>query len=126
MPTDSVHQEGISPLSASPSPASQPASEFDSPTGNAATQVGQNRPLSEQILPPGGNSKQIDRSRPDVSDINAYVQDLQRDFQFKIDMDLGATVISVVDSETKKVIRQISSEQLSVRPDRLDQAEQVG
>jgi len=77
-------------------------------------------------LPPGGNSKQIDRSRPDVSDINAYVQDLQRDFQFKIDMDLGATVISVVDSETKKVIRQISSEQLSVRPDRLDQAEQVG
>jgi len=50
-----------------------------------------------------------------VSDINAYTQNLQRDLQFRIDTELGRMVVSVVDSNTKEVIRQIPSEDVLER-----------
>ncbi len=50
-----------------------------------------------------------------VSDITAYVQNLQRDLQFRIDTELGRIVVSVVDSETKEIIRQIPSEEVLAR-----------
>ncbi|HEB87523.1 MAG TPA: flagellar protein FlaG, partial [Gammaproteobacteria bacterium] len=50
-----------------------------------------------------------------ISDISSYVQNLQRDLQFQVDTDLGRTVISVVDSKTKEVIRQIPSEEVLAR-----------
>jgi len=50
-----------------------------------------------------------------VSDISSYVQNLQRDLQFRVDSDLGRMVISVVDSKTKEVIRQIPNEEVLAR-----------
>ena len=66
--------------------------------------------VPEQELPPGKTPEDEQALEKAVSDINSYVQNLQRDLQFKVDTDLGRTIVSVLDSETKEVIRQIPSE----------------
>lgn len=47
-----------------------------------------------------------------VNQVNQYVQTLSRDLQFSVDEDSGRTVVKVLDTETKEVIRQIPSEEL--------------
>ena len=86
----------------------------------------QSVPASEQNLPSDGNPDRetIDQA---VSNMNAFVQNLQRDLQFEVDLDLGHTVISVVDRSTNEVIRQIPSEEAVARAQRLqEQIEDTG
>ncbi|MCM0612608.1 flagellar protein FlaG [Marinobacter sediminum] len=45
-----------------------------------------------------------------VSQLNDYVQNVQRDLQFEVGQALGETIVRVVDQETQKVIRQIPDE----------------
>jgi flagellar protein FlaG len=45
-----------------------------------------------------------------VSQLNDFVQNVQRDLQFEVDNDLGQTVVKVVDQSTREVIRQIPDE----------------
>lgn len=45
-----------------------------------------------------------------VSQLNDFVQNVQRDLQFEVDQELGRTIVRVVDQETQKVIRQIPDE----------------
>ncbi|PFG53545.1 flagellar protein FlaG [Marinobacter sp. LV10R520-4] len=45
-----------------------------------------------------------------VSQLNDYVQNVQRDLQFEVDNELGQTIVRVVDQQTQKVIRQIPDE----------------
>ncbi|MEC7729005.1 MAG: flagellar protein FlaG [Pseudomonadota bacterium] len=45
-----------------------------------------------------------------VSQLNDFVQSVQRDLQFEVDQELGKTIVRVVDQETQKVIRQIPDE----------------
>jgi len=46
-----------------------------------------------------------------VSQINDYVQNLQRNLQFTVDDVTGKDVVTVIDSESKEVIRQLPSEE---------------
>ncbi len=87
----------------------------------AANQEGQLLSASGQSLPPAGNVNEARQLQQAVSDINSYVQNLQRDLQFKVDTDLGATIISVVDSETKEIIRQLPPEEVIARAQRLEE-----
>lgn len=45
-----------------------------------------------------------------VSQLNDFVQNVQRDLQFEVDNELGQTVVRVVDQQTREVIRQIPDE----------------
>jgi len=45
-----------------------------------------------------------------VSQLNDFVQTVQRDLQFEVDNDLGRTIVKVVDQKTQEVIRQIPDE----------------
>jgi len=45
-----------------------------------------------------------------VSQLNDFVQNVQRDLQFEVDNDLGKTIVKVIDQETQEVIRQIPDE----------------
>ncbi|PTB94290.1 flagellar biosynthesis protein FlaG [Marinobacter sp. B9-2] len=45
-----------------------------------------------------------------VTQLNDFVQNVQRDLQFEVDNDLGQTVVKVVDQKTQEVIRQIPDE----------------
>jgi len=46
-----------------------------------------------------------------VSQINDYVQNLQRNLQFTVDEASGKDVVTIIDSESKEVIRQLPSEE---------------
>lgn len=45
-----------------------------------------------------------------VSQLNNFVQSVQRDLQFEVDQELGKTIVKVVDQESQKIIRQIPDE----------------
>jgi flagellar protein FlaG len=47
-----------------------------------------------------------------VSQLNAYIQNTQRDIDFSVDDATGRVVVKVIDSESEKVIRQIPSEEM--------------
>lgn len=59
-----------------------------------------------------------------VSDINTYVQSVNREIQFKVDeaLPLGRTVITVVDLETEETIREIPSKEVQAIAHRLSEA----
>ncbi len=54
-----------------------------------------------------------------LSHLTEHVQNLQRALEFSVDKESGETVVTVVDSETKEVIRQIPSEELLAIANRL-------
>ncbi|SFR77395.1 flagellar protein FlaG [Marinobacter daqiaonensis] len=45
-----------------------------------------------------------------VTQLNDFVQNVQRDLQFEVDNDKGQTIVRVVDQKTQEVIRQIPDE----------------
>ena len=45
-----------------------------------------------------------------VTQLNDYVQNVQRDLQFEVDNELGQTIVRVVDQKTQQVIRQMPDE----------------
>ncbi|MDS1309508.1 flagellar protein FlaG [Marinobacter xiaoshiensis] len=45
-----------------------------------------------------------------VSQLNDFVQNVQRDLQFEVDNESGKTIVKVVDQSTQKVIRQMPDE----------------
>ncbi|MBU2955196.1 flagellar protein FlaG [Marinobacter sp. F3R08] len=45
-----------------------------------------------------------------VSQLNDYVQSVQRDLQFEVDNELGQTIVRVVDQQTQEVVRQMPDE----------------
>jgi flagellar protein FlaG len=54
----------------------------------------------------GGNLSQA------VSRLNAHVQNIHRELEFSIDKATGRTIIKVIDSSTKEVIRQLPPEEV--------------
>lgn len=50
--------------------------------------------------------------RQAVSDLNSYVQVLERDIVFTVDAGSGRSIIRVVDAETGELIRQIPPEEV--------------
>ena len=53
-----------------------------------------------------------DRLENSVQRLNELVSSVQRDLQFSIDQQSGKTVITVLDSSTEEIIRQIPSEEV--------------
>ena len=56
------------------------------------------------------SAQRADRVEQAVARLNDYVQSTQRDLRFSVDEDLGRTVVRVIDSNTKEIIRQIPNE----------------
>lgn len=94
------------------------------PTGEAAPARGMNVPATRQELPQEDASasaaiSQMPQMRTGkaqveevVSQLNDYVQIIQRDIAFSVDEDTGKTVVRVTDSESGDLIRQIPSEEV--------------
>ena len=131
MAIDSISAAALSQVRSSGTPVSDSSRKAEE-TGSfqqelqAAQGPAQTVPVTEQILPPEGNP---DREAVDqaVSNMNSFVQNLQRDLQFEVDLDMGHTVVSVVDRSTNEVIRQIPSEEAVARAQQLrEQFEDAG
>lgn len=56
-------------------------------------------------------AKEADDLKQAVSQLNNFVQNMQRDLQFSIDKESGTMVVKVIDAKSEKVIRQIPSEE---------------
>jgi len=82
----------------------------------------ENQAVVRQNLPPAGKGVPSQVSTPEnkdeiakaVEQLSSHVQTLNRDLQFSVEEELGMgrTVVKVLDSETKEVIRQIPSEEV--------------
>jgi flagellar protein FlaG len=59
-----------------------------------------------------------------VSDINDYIQNVQRSLQFTVDEASGKDVVTVLDKETEEIIRQFPSDEVLAIARQL--AEQTG
>jgi flagellar protein FlaG len=91
---------------AKPQPAERPnvVSENALPTGQA-----QSQPVTEEapLLP-----EEQEKVEQAVEDINDHFQSMGRDLSFAVDEDSGRTIITVVDSETQEIVRQIPPEEV--------------
>jgi flagellar protein FlaG len=76
-------------------------------------QVTHSLPDSGKELPDRGKKPKVTEENIDdaVKEINEHVQVIQRELQFTVDKDSGITVIKVIDSKTKELIRQIPGEE---------------
>ncbi len=71
--------------------------------------------LTEEELPSNVTELVTDNSEiveENVNRLNDIVQSIQRDLQFSVDDASGKTVVTVLDTQTKEVIRQIPTEQV--------------
>jgi len=68
--------------------------------------------VSGKTVPASERSQDLNDTNLDkaIAKINNYVQQVQRDLQFSVDDESGKTVIKVIDSESKEIIRQIPEE----------------
>jgi flagellar protein FlaG len=84
-----------------------------------ASAASSHRPDEANVLPSGGKELPVKESEETVekvktadieqavTEINDYVQSVQRDLHFSVDEDSGLTVIRVRDKESGELIRQI-------------------
>jgi flagellar protein FlaG len=84
------------------------ASSVGRASSNSAPDQAQNVSKAEQLR------NQSESRREDlneaVSQLNDFVQTVQRDLQFEVDNERGETIVRVVDQQTQEVIRQIPNE----------------
>ena len=81
---------------------------------DASTQVSNEAAVQQRQDIAVGNTQQATKDRLDevVAVLNDFVQQIQRDLNFSVDEDSGRTVVKVLDTETKEVIRQIPSQEV--------------
>lgn len=89
---------------------------------NNAVSEGQRASNAEQAEKDGAASKE-ESVQGAVAQLNDYVQNVQRDLQFKLDDDSGKTVVTVIDRETAEVVRQIPDEMALKLAQKLQQDE---
>jgi len=79
-------------------------------TANAVDQERQTIAIAEI------HAEQVELSRDElenvVSQLQDYVQSIQRDMSFHIDDATGRVIVQVIDSNTQEVVRQIPSEEM--------------
>ncbi len=81
---------------------------------NPAVSSGKDLPLAEAKDVAAKASVVADQSRQEVAQavaqLNDYIQSVQRDLRFTLDEASGRSVITVIDSQSNEVIRQIPEE----------------
>ncbi|WP_457671131.1 flagellar protein FlaG [Thiolapillus sp.] len=76
-------------------------------------QKGEELPEIGKTLPPEKEQKLTQEKVSEaVGKLNEYVQTIRRELKFSIDEKSGRTVITVLDSQTKEIIRQIPPEEV--------------
>ena len=93
---------------------------------NAVKQV-QDLPHEGKNLPSETKQKdtEIENIEQAAQSMNEHAQLVQRQLQFSIDKDSGRTVITVLDSETQEVIRQIPGEEALQLARKLEQGGEI-
>jgi len=93
-------------------PVSEPNVSETVSSGQTSAVNGKLRPEESQQAENNQPLSREEELNKAVAEINQFVQQVQRDLQFSVDDKTGRTVIKVIDSESKEVIRQIPEEKL--------------
>lgn len=99
-------------------PAGKPASgDFVLAPKNQTASSGTDIASTEAVSQPASDvAEQAENQRQQldqaVSQINDYVQNVQRSLQFSVDELSGRNVVTVIDKQTEEVIRQIPTEEV--------------
>lgn len=75
-----------------------------------ARSIEQSGELSKAERLKARNEDQREELGEAVTQLNDFVQTVQRDLQFEVDNEAGQTIVKVVDQQTQEVIRQIPDE----------------
>ncbi len=81
--------------------------------------------FQERTNEQSASPNQADALKEAVTQINSYVQNLQRNLQFTVDEETGKDIVTVTDSESNEVIRQIPSEEALALARRLAESEEA-
>ena len=84
------------------------AKSADDASGKAEMQL---EPAGAATVAEAKDVKNPDDLRQAVSQLNDYVQNMQRNLQFSLDQESDTMVVKVIDSKSEKVIRQIPTEE---------------
>jgi flagellar protein FlaG len=119
--------ETINPIPQAVVPLTGPSASSQTSRRGKLPSTGQNLPsgsANQETARPEENKASVEVSsealQETVDNLNGYAQNLKRNLQFSVDKDLGRTVIRVVDTDTKQVIRQIPSEEMLAIARRVD------
>lgn len=63
----------------------------------------------DTVTQPPLSNEDVERT---VNEIRRYIEPVDQNLQFSIDKDTGKTIVKLIDSSTKEVLRQIPSEEL--------------
>jgi len=94
-------------------PAPKPASvtSLESASNRQYVAESAEEPASSTVVTPAtGQKAELEEA---VSDINNYVQTVNRELQFRVDdaLPLGRSVVTVIDADTQETIREFPSEE---------------
>ncbi|MCK7583262.1 MAG: flagellar protein FlaG [Chromatiales bacterium] len=117
MPIDNIAQLGASQLATGRPQAGGGARE---PVATRSERARQDLPAGGQAVPPPDRGE----VKEAVSRLNEFVQNLRRDLQFRVDEEIDRVIVTVVNSESGEVIRQIPSEEILAVARSLEQAQQ--
>lgn len=105
MPIDNVAQISGAQLR---STGTKPAA----PSSAEGVTLRQQLPGDGKPVPPVTAPPPVADVKEAVNRLNQYVQTLRRDLQFRVDEDTDRVIVTVTDSETHEVIRQIPAEEV--------------
>ncbi|PAV27388.1 flagellar protein FlaG [Tamilnaduibacter salinus] len=112
-----VQNNGPVPARANASPLTAEGQKTSAPTATSAGSTSQPvSPQSSEAAPSKAerlnqkNEKQEEALNEAVTQLNDFVQTVQRDLEFEVDRESGETVVKVIDQETDEVVRQIPDE----------------
>ncbi len=81
-----------------------------------AIEAGQPRPVGGRVLPKIVPEQPVVPDLPKLQRLSegleSFARSINRDLRFRVDEASGRTVVTVLDGETKEVIRQVPSEEL--------------
>lgn len=89
--------------------AAQEAQKLDQIRRAQGTAVARETAVEEATAARPVNRQELDEA---LAEVRKVVEPVARNLQFSVDEDTGRTVVKVVDSATKEVIRQIPSEEI--------------
>lgn len=109
MNTVDLKSSGLQPVTAG---VAEPFRDAPAPGEASPSGTGYGQPPAAGGAPAPEQAETARESRVSeaVSNLNDYVQSVQRDLEFEVDRDLGQTIVRVIDRETGEVIRQIPDE----------------
>ena len=102
-----------SALSSTPARTPEPPHSVPLPSSGGDSQLPSAVGSGQTLPPPGAQPIAANDAKLGkvVKQLNEYAQSIQREVEFNIDSDSGQTLVKVIDTKTKEVIRQIPSEE---------------